>query len=54
MKKILIKKMKICNFKGIKELEVNFDGSNFSVFGANGVGKTTLVDAFCWCLWGQR
>ena len=53
MKKILIKKMKICNFKGIKELEVNFDGSNFSVFGANGVGKTTLVDAFCWCLWGK-
>lgn len=52
-KKILIKKMKILNFKGIKELQVDFGGNNFAVFGANGVGKTTLVDAFCWCLWGK-
>lgn len=53
MKKILIKKMKILNFKGISELIVDFSGNNVSVFGANGVGKTTLVDAFCWCLWGK-
>lgn len=45
--------MKILNFKGISELLVNFDGKNFSVYGANGIGKTTLVDAFCWCLWGK-
>lgn len=45
--------MKILNFKGIKELQVDFGGNNFAVFGANGVGKTTLVDAFCWCLWGK-
>lgn len=53
MKKILVKKMKILNFKGISELLVDFDGNNFSVYGANGIGKTTLVDAFCWCLWGK-
>ena len=45
--------MTIRNFKGIKEFTLKADGSNISVSGDNGTGKTTLYDAFLWCLFGK-
>lgn len=53
MRKITIQKLCISNFKGISSLEINFGGSNLTVEGANGAGKTTIMDAFCWALWGK-
>lgn len=53
MKQIKIESLKISNFKGIHELLINFDGKNFNIYGANGAGKTTIFDAFCWCLFGK-
>lgn len=50
---IKIKKISITNFKGIKELFVNFNEKT-SIFGANGTGKTTIYDAFCWLLFGKN
>lgn len=41
------------NFRGIKELGINFDGKNTDVYGANGTGKTTIANAICWLLTGQ-
>ena len=38
------------NFRGIKDLTVNFDGKAADVFGANGTGKTTIANAICWLL----
>ena len=38
------------NFRGIKDLTVNFDGKDADVFGANGTGKTTIANAICWIL----
>lgn len=41
----------IKNFKGIKELYVNFS-DNTTIFGKNATGKTTIVDAVTYCLFG--
>ena len=38
------------NFRGIKNLTVNFDGKGADIYGANGTGKTTIANAICWLL----
>ena len=40
--------LKMKNFKGIKELEIAFDGKNTDIYGKNATGKTTIFDAFKW------
>ena len=50
--RIEIKEMKLQNFKGIKDLTVNF-GNRTSVFGQNASGKTSIVDAFMWVLFNK-
>lgn len=49
-KVVRINSMRISNFKGIKDLLVDLDGSNAIVKGDNGTGKTTLYDALLWVL----
>lgn len=44
--------MVLRNFKGIKQLEINFIGTT-KIYGDNATGKTTLVDAFTWLLFGK-
>lgn len=51
--KLEIQKMRISNFKGTKEREVVFSGDVTHIAGANGTGKTTIQDAFCWVLFNQ-
>ncbi|WP_339260897.1 AAA family ATPase [Lysinibacillus sp. FSL K6-3209] len=50
MKKIELVVLKLRNFKGIKELDIQLNGGNAEVFGDNAAGKTTLFDAFTWLL----
>ena len=50
--RMTIEKIKISNFKGIRELEVDF-GAVTRISGMNGTGKTTIPDAFCWVLWNK-
>ena len=38
------------NFRGIKNLTVDFDGKDADIYGANGTGKTTIANAICWLL----
>lgn len=45
---IRIYNLKLKNFKGIKELEIIFDGKNTNIYGKNATGKTTIFDAFKW------
>lgn len=45
---IRIYNLKLKNFKGIKELEIIFNGKNTNIYGKNATGKTTIFDAFKW------
>lgn len=53
MTNILLMRLSLRNFKGIDEFEFNSDGKNTTVYGANASGKTTIVDAFYWLLFGK-
>lgn len=44
---------KLTNFRGIESLEVNLDGKDGVIYGANGAGKTTVANAVCWLLTGK-
>lgn len=52
--KITFRKLIIKNFKGIEELEVNYDASVTNILGANHTGKTTTADAIMWVLFGKN
>jgi len=53
MKKIIIQKMEILNFKGVREQKIAFNDDITEIDGANGSGKTTIFDAFTWVLFGK-
>ena len=50
---IKIYNLKLRNFKGIKELEINFDGKDTNIYGKNATGKTTIFDAFKWLFFNK-
>ncbi len=50
---ILLKKMSLVNFKGIRSAEFNFNTTTNNISGDNATGKTTIVNAFLWCLFGK-
>ncbi|MDY0104629.1 MAG: AAA family ATPase [Lentimicrobium sp.] len=52
MKHLKINYLNIRNFKGIENLEVAFE-KNTTIAGANATGKSTLLDAFTWLLFGK-
>lgn len=45
-----LEKIKINNFKGTKELELEFDKKLNSIKGCNGTGKSTVKEAYLWVL----
>lgn len=53
MKQILLRRIELTNFKGIAHrIEKFANGENF-INGINGSGKTSIFDAFVWCLFGK-
>ena len=52
MKTLLLKSLRIENFKGCKKREIQF-GSVTDIYGDNGTGKTTIADAFTWLLFDR-
>lgn len=53
MKQIKLLNLRLHNFKGIKDLEIDFGGNNAVIYGANEAGKTTVFDAFVWLLFNK-
>ena len=52
-KKIVIKKISLQNFKGIKEISFDFKDEGNCIYGDNATGKTTIADSFSWLLFDK-
>lgn len=52
-KEIILKKLHLKNFKGIKELQIDFNSKVTNIYGDNATGKTTIFDAFTWLLFDK-
>lgn len=50
---MIFSKIKISNFQGASSVEFTLDASVNTISGANGSGKTTILDAINWCLFGK-
>ena len=53
MKQIIIKKITLKKFKGVSDLTADFNDTITTISGRNGLGKTTIFDAFTWLLFGK-
>lgn len=51
-KQVLIKQMVLSNFKNIRSMNVEFGAQSTTVSGTNEQGKSTVYDAYLWCLFG--
>lgn len=52
MKQVKLKSLTLVNFKGHKDLTVNFDQET-RISGDNATGKSTVFDSFVWMLFGK-
>lgn len=52
--KITINSINIKNFKGCTSLHLDFTENKNILEGENGIGKTTVLDAITWCLFGKN
>ena len=46
--------MCLINFKGLRDLTVEFDPALTEIYGRNGIGKTSIFDGFTWLLFGKN
>lgn len=53
MKKVILKSLTLCNFKGEKARTTNFNADVTTISGGNGLGKSRHFDAFMWLLFGK-
>ena len=53
MKQIKLKRITLTNFKGAKNRVVEFSDSA-TISGANGTGKSTIYEAYLWCLFNKN
>ena len=51
---IRIKWLRLTNFKGVRNLSIDFGDRITNISGANATGKTTIFDAFTWLLFGKN
>ncbi|MFW5481643.1 MAG: AAA family ATPase [Prevotella sp.] len=52
--RISFRKLTIKNFKGVKDITIEFNGTITEILGANHTGKTTTSDAIHWVLFGKN
>ncbi len=46
--------LRLCNFRQHADSYITFDGGLTGIIGANGSGKTTILEAIAWALYGQE
>ncbi len=51
---LIFKEITISNFKGIADLHIEFTENKNILEGENGIGKTSVLDAITWCLFGKN
>lgn len=51
--KIILKRLELLNFKGIRSLSLDFNEHAQNIMGANETGKSTIFNAFLWLLSGK-
>ena len=54
MNRIILKKLQLDNFKGVKSLAIDFNEKETIIEGKNSSGKTTIFDAYSWLLFGKN
>lgn len=50
MKEIVLNRLAIENFKGVRALTINFCGRDTDIYGDNATGKTTIYDSVLWLM----
>ena len=45
--------VRLCNFRQHADSFITFDGGLTGIIGANGSGKSTILEAIAWALYGQ-
>lgn len=51
--RVILERLNIKDFKGIKDLTIDFKDGVTNICGDNAVGKTTIFDAYSWLLWDK-
>lgn len=54
MKRVILEKLAILNFKKIENLTIDFNSGETNILGANESGKTTIYDAHSWLITGKE
>lgn len=52
-KQVILRRLTLTNFKGLRNVAIDFNGSVTAITGKNGTGKTTVIDGFNWLLFGK-
>jgi DNA repair exonuclease SbcCD ATPase subunit len=53
MNQLVLTRLALKNFKGVKDFVIEVNGQNVRIFGDNATGKTTLFDSFVWLLFDK-
>lgn len=53
MKRVFLKGLRIKNFRGLKNIDINFSNNETVISGDNATGKSTILEAFMWLLFGK-
>ena len=51
---MIIRNIKLKNYRRFQDLELDLPENLIGIVGNNGSGKTTIVEAIGWCLYGNR
>lgn len=52
-RQVTLKRLTLVNFKGLRNVAVEFGDGVTTISGRNETGKTTIADSFAWLLWGK-